>query len=214
MTDRHGINKSRTLQRGQSMKERFMEKGINLSLTKSLADFDTLLEDAIKAVRSQLLLTEDDLFRTGYLSKFEIDALLAGVDTGESSKNKYSRLDLEHERGQFKFRLRKHVEICAHESRRPTDVCWIVFGWEENERRESNLWIEFNAIACSAKNWDKLHLFVGDSGKYCSKIVFEFVKTTMNAWITFYLKDEYLKQFYDENVDLKTQREILTGFID
>jgi len=35
----------------------------------------------------------------------------------------------------------------------------------------------------------------------------------MNAWIHFYLRDEYLKQFFDENAGIDTQREILTGFI-
>jgi hypothetical protein len=37
-----------------------MEKGINLSLTKSLADFDTLLGKAIAAVSSRKMSVMDD----------------------------------------------------------------------------------------------------------------------------------------------------------
>ena len=35
----------------------------------------------------------------------------------------------------------------------------------------------------------------------------------MNAWVHFFLKDEYLKQFYDEKTDINIQKKILVGFI-
>jgi len=54
---------------------------------------------------------------------------------------------------------------------------------------------------------------VGTPGKYYREIDFEFSQVYMNAWIHFFLKEEYVKQFYDENIDLNVQKEILTGFI-
>ena len=36
----------------------------------------------------------------------------------------------------------------------------------------------------------------------------------MNAWVHFCLKEEYLEQFYDENIDINTQKKILVEFID
>ena len=61
--------------------------------------------------------------------------------------------------------------------------------------------------------WEKIYKLVGTSGKYFSEVDFEFTQVYMNAWVHFYLREEDLKQFYDENIDINTQRKILADFI-
>jgi hypothetical protein len=51
-------------------------------------------------------------------------------------------------------------------------------------------------------------------GKYYSGVDFEFAKVYMNAWVHFYLKDEYLRQFYNGAASVQEQQAILTGLID
>jgi len=90
---------------------------------------------------------------------------------------------------------------------------WVGLGWRKKEKRESFLWLEFDAESCPAKYWDKLNKLVGTSGKYYREIDSEFSQVYMNDWIHFFLKEEYVRQFYDENTSLDTQKKILTGFI-
>ena len=156
-----------------------MGKGINLSLTKSLAAFDALLDKAIETVSSKKLSVAQEL-EDANLSKFQVGKYIQVDSDGEDDE---------------------------------TPVFWIGYGWEENEKSESCLWLEFDAKTCPSKYWNNLYKLVGTSGKYFSEIDLEFVQVYMNAWVHFYLREEYLKQFFDENADLDSQREILTGFI-
>jgi hypothetical protein len=174
-----------------------MGNGINLSLTKSLADFDVLLKDALG------IASEGKSF---LLSEFDDD-------------------------NACKFQIGKYVDIFFFEREEGEEECeypfgdyimgisekntkfWIGYGWEEKENRESVLWLEFDAKTCPEECWEKITNLVGTSGNYISKIDFEFAQVYMNAWVHFYLKDEYLKLFYGENTDLDLQKEILTWFI-
>ena len=155
-----------------------MEKGINLSLTKSLADFDTLLDRAIEAVPLRKLSVAHEL----------------------------------DEANVWKFQVGKYLEI-IEDNEDESAIFWIGFGWEENKNHESMLWLEFNAKTCPKKYWDKINKIIGTSGKYYREIGFEFTQVYMNAWVHFFLREEYLSQFYDENIDLNAQKEILTEFI-
>ena len=206
-----------------------MGKGINLSLTKSLAVFDTLLDRAIEAVSSKKLSVEhkvhksrtkpanfkgmfDSIFSKktpvghegadGPLSQNEIDELLSPIN--EETEHELNDVTV------MKFRVGKYVQM---EGDNTSPVFWIGYGWEEHEKSESCLWLEFDAKTCPSKYWKNLYKLVGTSGKYYSEINFEFVQVYMNAWVHFYLREEYLKKFYDENADIDSQREILTGFI-
>ena len=159
-----------------------MEKGINLSLTKSLAEFDALLDMAIEEVISKKLSVAQELDEAN-LCKFQV--------------GKYVQIENEDE----------------EEDGDETPIFWIGYGWEENEKRESCLWMEFDAKTCPAKYWEKVYKLAGTSGKYYRKVDSEFAQVYMNNWIHFFLKDEYLGQFYDENADINSQKKILTGFI-
>ena len=159
-----------------------MEKGINLSLTRSLVDFDALLDRAIKAVTSKDLSEKEVLY----------------------------------EMNVRKFQVGKYVEIVEHEEDDDdgaSTTFWIGYGWEEKEKSKSCFWLEFEPSTCRAKYWDKIYDLVGTSGKYYHKIDFKFVQKRMNAWVYFFLREEYLSKFYDEKIDLDIQKEILTGFI-
>jgi len=164
-----------------------MAKGINLSLTKSLANFDALLDEAIGAVSVKRLTVPPELYELN-VWKLQI--------------GKYARINDEE---------MDEAASADEEDIRP--IFWIGYGWEENDNRQSMLWLEFDARTCLPEYWEKLMGLVGTSGKYCSTIEFEFVQVYMNAWIHFYLAEEYLKQFYDENADPNAQREIITAFI-
>ena len=156
-----------------------MEKGINLSLTRSLVDFDTLLDKAIKEVVYAPLTVFHDL------------------DDSDS----------------WKFQVGKYIQIDLGE-KEPT-LFWIGFGWNENGKQESCLWIEFDAKTCPAWVWDNLNKYIGTTGKYYSGVYSESAQIYMNSWIHFYLRKDCLDQFYDENeFALQFQKKILTGFID
>ena len=152
-----------------------MEKGINLSLTKSLVDFDALIDTAIKDISSESSVIED--------MPDEV----------------------------WKYQVGKYVKIDIGKEEMP--IFWIGYGWEENDNHESCLWIEFDAETCPTKCWDKVNKLVGTTGKYYSGADFEFAQVYMNAWIHFFLKEEYHIQFFDENIDINVQKEILVGFI-
>jgi hypothetical protein len=159
-----------------------MEKGINLSLTKSLVDFDELLDKAIAAVPDKKLSAVYD----------------PGEDSWRVPGGKYVKINIEEE------------EDFVGEP----PLFWVGFGWRKNVKRESHLWLEFDAKSCPAKYWEKIKNLVGTSGKYYREIDIEFSQVYMNSWIHFFLKEEYLKQFYDENgPSLEAQKEILIGFI-
>jgi hypothetical protein len=160
-------------------KENSMENGINLSLTKSLAEFDGLMDKAIKSVSSKKLSVAHEL----------------------------------DEHDSWKFQVGKYVKI-NNDKKEETALFWIGFGWEENVKHESCIWLEFDAETCPEKYWEIIKNLVGTTGKYFSDVDFKFAQVYMNAWIHFYLKAEYLNQFYDETIPKKTQIEILAGFID
>jgi hypothetical protein len=153
-----------------------MEKGINLALTKSLVDFDELLDRALEAVPGR-------------------------------------KLSPVYEPGEDSWRVpgSKYVEIDAEDDE--TAMFWVGLGWRKKEKREASLWLEFDAKSCPAKYWDKLYKLVGNSGKYYREIDSEFSQVYMNDWIHFFLKEEYVRQFYDENTSLDAQKKILIGFI-
>jgi len=153
-----------------------MGNGINLALTKSLVDFDELLDKALKAIPSKKLSPVYD----------------TGEDSWRVPGGKYVKID-----------IKEDEDV----------IFWVGFSWRKKEKRESFLWLEFDARTCPEEYWDKIIKFVGTSGKYYREIDFEFSQVYMNAWIHFFLKEEYLKQFYDENTGLEAQKEILTGFI-
>jgi len=157
-----------------------MEKGINLALTNSLVEFDSLLKTAITAVSLKKLLLADDL---------------AEVDS-------------------WKFQVGNYVRVQDEdEEENESTLFWIGFGWEEDGKYKPSIWLEFDAKTCPEKYWGKINKLAGTSGKYYSEVDFEFAQVYMNAWIHFFLKEEYLKRFYEENADLNAQKEILTGFI-
>jgi hypothetical protein len=158
-----------------------MEKGINLSLTRSLAEFDKLLDQAIKTVSTKKLSVAHEL----------------------------------NEEDSWEFQVGKYVQINdeGKDEDEETALFWIGFGWEETDNHESSIWIEFDAKTSPAKYWDKINGLVGTSGKYYSEVDLEFAQVYMNAWVHFFLKNEYLERFYDENTYKNAQMEILTGFI-
>jgi len=86
-------------------------------------------------------------------------------------------------------------------------------GWEEKGVHESCIWLEFDAKTYPPAYWEKIDNLVGISGKYYSEVELKFTQVYMNAWIQFFLKKEYLEQFYEVITGFHTQKEILTGFI-
>jgi len=159
-----------------------MGKGINLALTKSLVEFNSLLKTAIKAVSFKKLSLADEL---------------AEVDSWKFQVGNYVRVQ----------------EFDEDEEEKEAALFWIGFAWKENDECEPSIWLEFDARTCREKYWEKINELVGTSGKYYSEIDLEFSQVYMNAWIHFFLKEEYLKQFYDENADFNAQKEILIRFI-
>lgn len=162
-----------------------MEKGVNLSMTKSLAEFDSLLEKTIEAVSiKELAVTHE-----------------------------FDDAEIEVVQPEWQFQVGKYVKIVNDNEDDETAYFWIGHGWEERKKRKSVIWLEFDARTCPEKYWNKLNDLIGTSGKYYSDIDFEFSQVYMNAWVQFYLKEEYVQKFYDENIDLNEQKEILVGFI-
>jgi hypothetical protein len=159
-----------------------MEKGINLALTDSLVEFNSLLKKAIKAVSLKKLSLADEVAEVDSW-KFQVGNYVQVQDFDEDKEEKESAL------------------------------FWIGFAMEENDKCKSSIWLEFDAKTCPEKYWKKINDLVGTSGKYYSEVDLEFEQAYMNAWIHFFLKEEYLKQFYDENADFNAQKEILTRFI-
>ena len=94
-----------------------MEKGINLSLTKSLADFDTLLDQAIEEIQSH---------------KISVAHELEEVNV-------------------WKFQVGKYMEVMKEDDEDESAIFWIGYGWEENNKRESMIWLEFDAKTCPQK---------------------------------------------------------------
>ena len=173
------------------MKGAYMEKGINLAVTRSLADFDVLLDRAIESVSSKNISVAHDL---------------AEFNTWKFQVGKYVQINPAKGEEIPSYWLHNGKEKC-------NPIFWIGYGWEENENHECILWIEFDAETCPARHWEKINKLAGTSGKYCGKVNFEFVQEYMNAWVHFFIREEFLKQFYDDNADPDVQREILTGFI-
>jgi hypothetical protein len=153
-----------------------MKKGINLTLTKSLVDFDELLDKALEAVPGKKLSPVYD----------------PGEDSRRVPGSKYVEIDMDNDEN---------------------TMFWVGLGWRKKEKREYFLWLEFDAESCPAKYLDKLEKLVGTSGKYYREIDSEFSQVYMNTWIHFFLKEEYVRQFYDEDVDLNAQKKILSEFI-
>jgi len=110
----------------------------------------------------------------------------------------------------WKFQVGKYIKIGTNAEEEPP-VFWIGYGWEE--KGEFYIWLEFDAKTCPENYWGKWNKLVGTTGKFYSEIDFEFTQVYMNAWIHFYLRQEYLKQFLDNNIELSVQKEILGGFI-
>ena len=154
-----------------------MEKGINLSLTKSLAEFDALLGKAIVGVSPRSSLLDDDIYCCDVSERLQI--------------GKYAEVD-------FGLRELRY---------------WIGCGFGLNDKYASHIWLEINSGSCPEKVWDKITGLVGTIGEYYREIDFLFFQKRSNAWIRFFLKDEYLKQFIEGKTELYLQEKILTGFI-
>jgi hypothetical protein len=130
-----------------------------------------------------------------------------------SSKN-LSLPDSFEEIDSWKFQIGRYVQInmeaeTEDEEEPETALFWIGFEWEKDD----SIWLEFDAKTCPGAYWDRLKELDGTSGEYYSKADFEFSQVYMNAWEHFYLKEEHLKQFYNENADIQFQKELLTAFI-
>jgi hypothetical protein len=171
-----------------------MEKGINLDLTKSLFDFETLLVRVIEALSSEKLSLSQGFFDITP-PNYEIGKFVK-IDNGDEEKNEGDLFPNDDDLPEV-----------------PKESFWIAFAWEENGKRESSLWLSFNAERCTEKYWNKVYKLTGTSGKYYSEAIFKFTHASRSAEVCFFMKDEYLKQFYDENTGLNVQEGILTGFI-
>ena len=112
-----------------------------------------------------------------------------------------------------KFQVGEYIEIIDEDDDGSSTTIWIGYGWEEKVRGKSSIWIEFDASTCQNNYLDKIYQLVGTSGKYYNEIGFEFIQKRMNAWAYCFLRKEYLSQFYDEKIDINTQKKILTEFI-
>jgi len=155
-----------------------MEKGINLSLTKSLSDFETMLDKAIEEA-----------------SPGKLTVLYGYPDSA------------------WKFQVGRYVQLENGDEEDAGPIFWVGYDWGKNDCGEPMLWLEFDASTCPPKHWERLQGLAGNSGKYCSEVDFEFAQVYMNAWVHFYLGENHLQRFYDENADPNAQREILSGFL-
>ena len=136
----------------------------------------------------------------------------------EASSGKLSVAHEYEEVDSWKFQVGNYVQFSENEDENngyddEAPVFWIGYGWEHEGKYKPCLWIEFDAQTCPPEYWDKINELVGTSGKYYREVDFEFTKVYMNAWVHFCLKEEYLEQFYDENIDINTQKKILVRFI-
>jgi len=153
-----------------------MEKGINLSLAKSQADFDALLEKAIGEVSSKKL------------------SVMYG-----------------HPDSAWELQVGGYIQVERDEGNAP--IFWVGYEWKKGDEQKVVLWLEFDKKTCPAKDWGKLNGLVGSLGKYYGKVDSEFAEAFENTWVHFYLKEEYLERFYDEETDLNAQKDVLAGFI-
>jgi len=141
----------------------------------------------------------------------EFDSLLKEAIV--KSSKKLSIADDLAEVNSWKFQVGNYVRIQNDDEENNSVLFWIGFGWEENGKFKTSIWLEFDAKTCSEENWEKINRLTGTSRNYYSKVDLEFSQVYMNAWIHFFLKEEYLKKFFDENAELNEQREILSEFI-
>ena len=115
-----------------------MGNGINLHLTKSIADLDKLLDEAIKAASSKKLSVAHEL----------------------------------HDHEVWRFQIGKHVQVIDDDVEGDEDdspIFWVGYGWEEDVKGKSCLWLEFNAEMCPEKYWDKLYKPVDRQGNIIRK---------------------------------------------
>ena len=87
---------------------------------------------------------------------------------------------------------------------------------ERKNRHKFCIVLEFDmiyALGASLKYAANAEELVGTTGKYYFEVEDEYSHAHINSWIRFYLRNKYLRQFYDENINKDTQLEILTGFI-
>jgi len=143
-------------------------------------------------------------------SLIDFDELL-GLSVQAISTKKFSLREEPEGIEIWPFQVGKYIKIENADDE--SALFWIGYSWNENDNHDSSLWLEFDAKTCSDSWWDKINKLIGTSGKYYSEVDFEFSKVYMNAWVHIYLKEEYLKQFYNEETNWKMQKEILTGFI-
>jgi hypothetical protein len=184
-----------------------MEKGINLALTKSLFEFESLLVTVIEALSSEKRSVSHGNFYSmfhGFFEDVPTDYKIGkyvyihyGDKINDGIRNAEGHIDankiLSFVSSSYKF--------------------WIVFGWEENDKRQSCLWLQFEAASCPKKIMAKINKLAGTSGKYYSKADFKSTHEHITKDVCFFMKDEYLKQFYNEDVALNAQKKILAGFI-
>jgi hypothetical protein len=185
-----------------------MKKGINLALTKSLYDFKLLLERVIETLPSERRSIETDLSELFNIFCFDKRPSEYKIGKEVTIYNENIKKDYnETESSGRPFSIEK-----MHSMTSSSYKFWIVYGWEENEKRESCLWLEFVRRSCQAYR-GKLDNLIGTSGKYYREVVSKFTHAPKTDAVFFYMKDKYLKQFYNENISLSVQEEILTGFI-
>ena len=87
---------------------------------------------------------------------------------------------------------------------------------ERKNRHKFCIVLEFDmiyALGASLKYAANAEELVGTTGKYYFKVEDEYSHAHINSWIRFYLRNKYLKQFYNENIDKNIQLDILIGFI-
>jgi hypothetical protein len=187
-----------------------MEKGINLSLTKSLAEFDSLLDKVIEGMSTKEMLVVDPNSPLIKQSENSSDKFVAFEDilSTRLMEPDFSEAELR------KFQIGKLVKIDNFDKKKELTIFWIGFSYKKGGKYESYIMMEFNAKRCPKKYWDKINELIGASGKYYSDVSLEFIQDYMNAWIRFFLKDKYLKQFYDENIGIDTQKDTLKRFIE
>jgi len=195
-----------------------MEKGIDLNLTKSLFGLRSLLEVAIETAATEKRLVsrvDFSLFEKIFSLKQEegyvvFDAAQSNYKIGRDvhvyngdKSDKKSKSDVP---PPITFEsLRSHY-LKSYKF-------WVGVVWEENGKRDPCIRLEFDEEHCPKNYWDKVKELAGTSGKYYSRVHSMIKNQSGKALASFFLKDEYLGQFYDENTDLSCQKEILAGFI-
>jgi len=163
-----------------------MEKGINLTLTKSFVEFDKMLDQTIQLVSLNKLSVVNNIHR---------------IHPIKFCAGKYVRI--------------KYDEEDEGKYGQPDDF-WIGFCCKETNKHKFCILLEFDILSVflsSGRYFTNAEELAGTSGKYYSEVECEYTDWDQKSWIHFCLKNKYLKQFYGENIDKNTQLEILTGFI-